>query len=154
ALLALLALGLAQPSAAEDFATPRPSPGAKVQQTVGTTDLSVSYSRPGVKGRVIWGALVPYDKPWRTGANEATQFTCSDDVTVEGQKLAAGTYAIDTVPTPDQWTVAFWKLVPPLGALDYDPKYDVLRVTVKPIAADMIERLQFTFDDPTADSVT
>ncbi len=153
----LLTLALAVPvpaACAEDFAVPRPSPGAKVQQTVGTTDLSISYSRPGVKGRVIWGALVPYDKPWRTGANDATQFTCTNDVSVEGQKLAAGTYAIDTVPTPDRWTVAFWNLTPPLGALDYDPKYDVLRVTVKPVTSEMTERLQFTFDDPTADAVT
>ena len=152
--LLTLALLVPVPAAAEEFTTPRPSPGAKVQQTVGTTELSVSYSRPGVKGRAIWGALVPYEKPWRTGANEATQFTCTDDVVVEGQKLPAGTYAIDTVLTPEQWTLVFWNLKPPLGALDYDPKYDVLRVTVQPVAAEMVERMQFTFDDPTADSVT
>jgi hypothetical protein len=116
--------------------------------------MSVTYSRPGVKGRAIWGALVPYGKPWRTGANEATQFTCADDVAVEGQKLAAGTYALETVPTPAQWTVAFWKRPESVGALDYDPKYDVLRVTVTPAVADSVERLQFTFDDPTADAVT
>jgi DUF2911 family protein len=150
----LLALALALPARSQDFATPRPSPNAKVQQTVGTTDMSVTYSRPGVKGRPIWGALVPYGKPWRTGANEATQFTCADDVTVEGQKLAAGTYAIASVPTPAQWTVAFWKRPESLGALDYDAKYDVLRVSVTPVAADFVERLQFTFDDPTADAAT
>jgi hypothetical protein len=150
----LLTLALAVPALGQEFTTPRPSPNAKVQQTVGTTELSVSYSRPGVKGRVIWGALVPYGKPWRTGANEATQFTCADDVTVEGQKLAAGTYAIATVPTPAQWTVAFWKRPESKGALDYDSKYDVLRVTVTPVAADSVERLQFTFDDPGADAVT
>lgn len=150
----LLALALAVPAAGQDFTTPRPSPNAKVEQTLGTTVLSVSYSRPGVKGRVIWGALVPYGKPWRTGANEATQFTCADDITVEGQKLAAGTYAIETVPTAAQWTVAFWKRPESVGALDYDPKYDVLRVSVTPVAADSLERLQFSFDNPTADAVT
>lgn len=150
----LLTLALAVPALAQDFTTPRPSPNAKVQQTVGTTELSVSYSRPGVKGRVIWGGLVPYGKPWRTGANEATQFTCADDVSVEGRKLAAGTYALETVPTPAQWTVALWKRPESLGALDYDMKYDVLRVSVTPVAADSVERLQFTFDDPTSDAVT
>ena len=89
---ALMVLALAVPASAQQFATPRPSPGAKVQQTVGTTELSMSYSRPGVKGRVIWGGLVPWNQPWRTGANEPNQFTCSDEITVEGQKLAAGTY--------------------------------------------------------------
>ena len=150
----LLTLALAVPALAQEFTTPRPSPNAKVQQTVGTTVLSVSYSRPGVKGRAIWGALVPYGKPWRTGANEATQFTCADPISVQGQKLAAGTYAMATVPTSAQWTVAFWNRPDSLGALDYDPKYDVLRVSVTPVAADSVERLQFTFDDPTADAVT
>lgn len=151
---ALLTLALAAPALCQDFTTPRPSPNAKVQQTVGTTELSVTYSRPGLKGRVIWGALVPYGKPWRTGANEATTFTCADDVAVEGQKLAAGAYALETIPTAGPWTVAFWKRPESVGALDYDPKYDVLRVTVTPVAADSMERLQFTFDDPTADAVT
>src|SRR5262245_31611724 len=94
----LLALFLAFPAAGQAFPTPRPGAGAKVVQTVGTTELSVSYSRPGVKGRAIWGGLVPYGKAWRTGANEITQFQCADDVWVEGQKLAAGTYALVTTP--------------------------------------------------------
>jgi hypothetical protein len=149
-----LVLALALPASAQEFTTPRPSPNAKVQQTVGTTDLSVTYSRPGVKGRPIWGALVPYDKPWRTGANEATQFTCTDDISVEGQKLAAGTYAFVTIPTAGSWTVAFSKQKDMWGAFAYDQKNDALRVTVKPVAAEMMERMQFTFDDPTADAVT
>lgn len=102
-----LVVALASPAAAQEFSTPRPSPGAKLVQTVGTTDLTISYSRPGVKGRVIWGDLVPYGKPWRTGANEATQFTCADDIMVEGQKLAAGTYAFVTIPTTETWSVVF-----------------------------------------------
>src|SRR5258706_7816562 len=121
---ALLTLGLALPTAAEDFVTPRPSPGARVQQTVGTTELSISYSRPGVKGRAIWGALVPYDKPWRTGANEATQFTTADEITVSGQKLPAGTYSFLTIPTSGAWTVIFSKQRELWGSNDYDPKPD------------------------------
>lgn len=153
-LAASLLLAAALPAAAQQFSTPRPSPGAKVQQTVGTTDLSVAYSRPAVKGRVIWGGLVPWDKPWRTGANEATQFSCSDDIQVEGQKLAAGTYAFVTIPTADAWTVAFSSQKDMWGAFAYDPRHDALRVTVKPVPAEFVERMQFTFDDPTADAVT
>jgi hypothetical protein len=139
---------------AQGLTIPRPSPGASVKQTVGTTDLTVNYSRPGVKGRVIWGGLVPYDKPWRTGANEATQFICTDDITVEGQKLPAGTYAMVTIPTASQWTVVFSKQAKMWGAFAYDPKQDQLRVTTAPVADAPMERMQFSFDDPGNDAVT
>ena len=89
--------------------TPRPSPGASLTQTVGVTDITIKYSRPGVKGRPIWGSLVPYDQVWRTGANEATTISFSDDVTVNGQKLAKGTYAFFTIPGKDTWTLVFNK---------------------------------------------
>ncbi len=150
----LAALTLAQPASAQQFTSPRPSPGAKVSQTVGTTDLTVSYSRPAVKDRAIWGALVPYGAPWRTGANEATQFVCSDDIMVEGQKLPAGTYAFVTIPTADRWTVAFSTQKEMWGAFAYEQKNDALRITVKPVAAEHVERMQFSFDEPTADAVT
>lgn len=152
ALLAVLAV--AAPATAQQFNTPRPSPNAKVSQTVGLTELSVTYSRPGVKGRAIWGTLVPYGEPWRSGANEATQFTTSDDIQVEGQTLAAGTYAFVTIPTADSWTVIFSKQKEMWGAYEYDAKNDALRVTVKPVAAAHEERLSFTFDDPTTESAT
>jgi hypothetical protein len=150
----LLALLLACPGAAQDFTTPRPSPGAKVIQTVGTTEMSVSYSRPGVKNRVVWGGLVPWGKAWRTGANEITQFQCADDVWVEGQRLAAGTYALVTTPNPDSVTFAFSTQKDMAGLTGYDPKTNVLSVTVKPVAAPHVERMQFTFDEPTTDEVT
>ena len=150
----LLALLLAYPAAGQEFTTPRPSPGAKVVQTVGTTELSVSYSRPGVKGRVVWGTLVPWGKAWRTGANEITQFHCADDVTIEGQKLTAGTYALVTTPNPDQFTFAFSTQKDMAGLTGYDPKTNVMTVNVKPVPADYVERMQFTFDDPGTDSVT
>src|SRR5262245_65665092 len=88
-----------------DLVLPRPSPNATVKRTVGTTDLTVTYSRPGVKNRKIWGELVPYDKEWRTGANEATTFTTTTDITFGGQKLPAGTYGVVTGPTAQDWTV-------------------------------------------------
>ena len=150
----LLALLLACPAAAQTFTTPRPSPNAKVIQTVGTTEMSVSYSRPGVKNRAVWGSLVPWGKAWRTGANEITQFQCADDVWVEGQKLAAGTYALVTTPNPDAVTFAFSTQKDMAGLTGYDPKTNVLSVTVKPVAAGFVERMQFTFDEPTADEVT
>lgn len=132
---------------------PRPSPNASVTQTIGTTTLTVKYSRPGVKGRTIWGGLVPYGQPWRTGANEATQFTCSDDVSVEGQPLPAGTYALVTIPSANDWVVAFSRQKDMWGSNGYDPAQDALRVTVKPQAAPATEWLQFAFD-PTAANET
>lgn len=132
------------------LALPAASPAASLAQTIGTTELTLKYSRPGVKGRAIWGGLVPYDQPWRTGANEATTFTCSDDVTVEGQPLPAGSYAIVTVPGKDQWAVAFSRQKNLWRGAAYDPKEDQVRVTVKPQAADAVEWMQFTFDPASA----
>ncbi|MCI0453179.1 MAG: DUF2911 domain-containing protein, partial [Candidatus Latescibacteria bacterium] len=100
---------LADASSAADLELPRPSQKAQVMQTVGLTDVTITYSRPGVKGRVIWGGLVPYDKVWRTGANEATAITFSTDVKVNGQPLAAGTYSFHTIPTRGDWTLIFNK---------------------------------------------
>src|SRR5262249_1976826 len=145
---------LAGSARSQDFVTPRPSPGAKVVQTVGTTELAVSYSRPGVKGRIIWGGLVPWGKPWRTGANEITTFSCADDVVIEGQKLARGTYGVVTTPTADAFTFAFTTQKDMAGLTGYDPRNDVLHVTAQPQPADYVERMQFTFDDPGADSAT
>jgi len=149
----LLAALLSAPASAQQFVTPRPSPSAKLTQTVGTTDLTVTYSRPAVKGRAIWGGLVPWDQPWRTGANEATQFTCADEIMVEGQKLAAGTYALVTIPTADRWTVIFSTQKEMWGSNGYDAKHDALRVAVKPVAAAHVERMQFSFEDPGNDAV-
>src|SRR5215813_10394309 len=97
---------ISSPSLAQ-LRLPLPSPNATVTQTIGLTDVTVTYSRPGVKGRVIWGELVPYDKPWRTGANASTTIAFTDDVTVEGKKLAAGTYSVYTIPGKGEWVVAF-----------------------------------------------
>ncbi len=154
ALLLVAVLAAPAPASAQQFATPRPSPGAKLTQTVGTTDLTVTYSRPAVKSRTIWGGLVPWNEPWRTGANEATQFICADDIAVEGQKLAAGTYALVTIPTAESWTIIFSTQKEMWGSTGYDAKNDALRVTVKPVAAAHTERMQFTFDDPGNDAVT
>lgn len=144
-------LSAALPAAAQ-FQPPRPSPKASVSQTIGLTDVAVSYSRPSVKGRVIWGGLVPYDKPWRTGANEATTITFSDDVTVNGQKLAAGTYAIVTIPGKDEWTVVFNKDTKLWFETEYDAAKDVLRVKAKPETAPHQESFEISFPSVGPDS--
>ncbi|AOW20056.1 DUF2911 domain-containing protein [Urechidicola croceus] len=88
--------------------TPAPSPGAKIEQTVGLTNVSIEYSRPAMRGRTIFGNLVPYGKLWRTGANARTKITFSDDVTIDGKELKAGTYGILSVPNSTSWDVIFY----------------------------------------------
>ena len=87
---------------------PQPSPNAKVHQVIGLTDVAVEYSRPSMKGRVIFGDLVPYDKLWRTGANKNTQITISDDIKINGKDLKKGSYAIFTKPSKDSWEIVFY----------------------------------------------
>lgn len=148
-MIILLALSGA-PAALAQLQPPLPSPNATVSQTIGVTKVEVVYSRPHVKGptrkedRVIWGGLVPYDKVWRTGANAVTKFTVDTDITVEGQKLAAGSYGLFTIPGKSEWTVIFNKQA--TGNPDYKTEADVLRVKVKPEAADM--RDLFTIEFP------
>ena len=157
AFLAVLA-AVAAPAFAQ-LATPAPSPNATVSQTVGVTKIEVAYSRPHVKGpsrkeeRVIWGSLVPYDKVWRTGANAVTKITFDGDVMVEGQKLAAGSYGLFTIPGKSEWTIIFNKEATG-SPFDYSADKDVLRVKVKPVASEMHE--QFTIDFPlvSADAAT
>lgn len=129
---ALLATSLALPALGAEFTAPRPSPGASVSQTIGVTTLTLTYSRPGVKGRVIWGGLVPYDSTWRTGANEPNSFTTTDSILVAGIGLPAGKYSILTIPGPREWTVIFSGQKDLQGSTNYDPNFDVVRVTAKP----------------------
>jgi hypothetical protein len=123
-------------------------------QTIGTTDMTITYSRPGVKGRQIWGALVPYDKVWRTGANEATSISFSDDVSINGQSLAKGTYSLHSIPGKDSWTLIFNKVADQWGSYSYDQAKDALRVTVTPQQAPMTEWLTFEVPQLSADKAT
>jgi hypothetical protein len=140
-----------QQAAAQSAELPQPSPHARIEQRVGLSDLSVDYSSPAVKGRPIWGALVPYDKPWRTGANAATKLTSSQDFSFGGKKVPAGTYALYTVPGKTSWSVVLNSSVEAWGNDGYDTKKDVARVSAKPETADNRERLAFAFDDTTDD---
>ncbi len=133
---------------------PESSPAASAGQTVGITDIAISYHRPAVNKRKIWGGLVPYNVIWRAGANENTTLSFTTPVKVEGQTLPAGTYALYMIPTASQWTVIFSKFAGDWGAYNYDPSEDAARVTVTPQPmTDSQERLVYTFDDLTPSSV-
>jgi hypothetical protein len=149
----LFILSLVQPTLAQPQEKKvRLSPNASVSQTIGLTDVAITYCRPGVKGRVIWGELVPYDKVWRTGANEATTISFSNDVLIEGQKLPKGKYSLHTIPTATTWTVIFNKVADQWGSYSYKQEEDALRVTVTPRDGDFQERMLFTFDKLTDNS--
>jgi hypothetical protein len=142
-------------AARADLELPRPSPFAKVVQTVGLTDITVDYSSPGVKGRKIWGAVVPYDQMWRAGANNATKLTFSRDVTFAGKPVPAGSYAFFVIPTKGAWTVILNKKAEPNGiGRDYKEAEDLLRVQVTPKAAPFRERLAYLVTDFTDDKAS
>lgn len=128
---------------------PKPSPSATVIQTVGLTDISVVYSRPGVKDRHVWGELVPYGEMWRAGANKATLFSTSANINIEQQELPKGDYSLFIIPEENaQWTVVFNKETELWGAGEYKEDMDQLRVKVTPVEAkEMTERLEFHFTD-------
>jgi hypothetical protein len=145
----------------------RPSLQASVMQRLGTnTDITILYGRPGVKGRKIWGELVPFGMspgsqysqgkpfPWRAGANENTTIELSKDVLIEGKKLAAGKYGVHMIPSQKEWTVIFSKNNSGWGSYSYDPKDDALRVTVTPVKAPHMEWLMYGFDDLAGTSAT
>jgi tetratricopeptide (TPR) repeat protein len=134
--------------------TPQASPEASAQQIVGVTDIKISYHRPAVNKRKIWGELVPFKEVWRAGANENTTISFSTDVAVGDQKLPAGTYGLHMIPTEAEWTVIFSKQNAAWGSFSYDQKEDAARITVSPTSADFQERLGYTFEDPTDTSVT
>jgi hypothetical protein len=157
----------------------RPSQKASVMQTIGVTDITITYSRPPVKGRTIFAdapatmaarakgegtldnqnerkagePIVPYDHVWRAGANEATMFVVTDDVLINGQPLKAGTYSMHTVPGKEEWTIIFNNDAGQWGSFTYDDKKDALRVKTKPqMVSDNQELLTYNFD-PVSDNV-
>ena len=131
---------------------PRVSPNATVSQTIGTTDITITYGRPAVNDRDIFGELVPYNEVWRTGANESTALVVSDNVMIEGNKLEAGTYSLYTIPGKDSWTVIINSKLS--WGTQYDKSQDVIRFEVEPQEADYMERLLFYFTDVTMESAT
>ena len=153
AVLAAL-LALSTPARA-DLDLPRPSPFAKVWQVVGLTEITVDYSSPGVKGRKIWGGLVPFDQMWRAGANSATKVTFSKDVTFAGKPVPAGSYAFFVIPGKSEWTVILNKKADQPGAgNDYKADQDLLRVQLKPKPSAFRERLAYLITDFTDDKAS
>jgi hypothetical protein len=131
---------------------PRPSQHAQVMQRIGLTDITISYSRPLVKGRKVFGGIVPYGQVWRAGANENTTIEFSDPVSIEGQPLARGTYGLHMIPGENEWTVILSKNSTSWGSFSYDQKEDALRVSVKPQTGEAQEALAYDFDAVTPDS--
>ena len=145
--LLLVCLLVSTVSWAQNDNAQKPSPPAEATGKIGDATVTVNYSSPAVKGREIWGGLVPYGKVWRAGANEATTLTVDKDVMVEGKALPAGTYSFYTIPGEDEWTVIFNKTAKQWGTV-YDEKQDALRVTAKPQPiSSMNERLGYEVVD-------
>lgn len=151
----VLTAALSTAAAGQQVDFPRLSPNASTSQLVGITDIELHYSRPGVKGRAIWGGLVPYDQVWRTGANENTTIRFSTAVKVEGHELPAGTYGLQTIPTAGDWTLILSKDADEWGAFDYKPEHDAMRATIKTRPGSRFEeRMGFRFEDLTDDGAT
>jgi hypothetical protein len=146
-LLGELLLVSSLPAQTPALAFPAPSPACTLKQRVGLTDIEISYSRPGVKGRTIFGGLVPYGEVWRTGANEATKITFSTAVKLNGTDIPAGTYALFTIPGEDEWTIIINKDADQWGAFQYNEKDDVARFKTTPIPIDLpIETFTIEFN--------
>lgn len=136
--------------------TPQPSPHSKIEQVVGLTNVSVEYSRPGVKERTIFGDLIPYGELWRTGANENTKITFSDDVVINGETLKKGTYAIYTKPGKNSWEVLFYEDTDNWGVpKEWDEKKVVLQTEVKSVTLPFkVETFTLMFDNLKNNSAT
>src|SRR5262249_2019862 len=117
-------------------------------QTVGLTEIAIAYHRPAVNKREIFGGLVPWNDVWRAGANQNTTISFSTPVKIGGKALAAGTYGLHMIPSQKSWTIIFSKTADGWGSFTYDPKEDALRISATPRAAELEERLSYTFDDP------
>ena len=158
-LLSLLAIGISfwgvPPARAQNvLVLPEDSQRAQVMQRVGITDITIHYHRPLVRGRMVWGGLVPYGQVWRAGANENTTIEFSDQVTIEGKPLPKGIYGLHMIPGDSEWTVIFSKNSTSWGSFTYDQAEDALRVTVKPGPAELHEALTYDFDDVRPDAAT
>ncbi len=153
-LIGLASLTLVASLAVAQVRTPSPSPAAAVMQTVGITDINVKYSRPSMKGREIFGKLLPFDKIWRTGANQPTLVETSTDVMIEGQKLVAGKYALLSIPGATEWTVVFSKNAGS-NEQNYKQEEDALRVKVSPMEMPMpMQSFGIGFSDITDSTAT
>jgi hypothetical protein len=167
-LVLALAFILVLPSAAtaQETKIPKSLKGSVMQRLGADTDITITYSRPGVKGRKIWGDLVPYGMapgnkysenkpyPWRAGANEMTTIEFNKNVLIEGKPLPAGKYGIHMIPSEKDWIIIFSKNSSGWGSFAYKQEEDALRITVTPVKAPFQEWLEFGFDDLAGTSAT
>ncbi|NBC66055.1 MAG: DUF2911 domain-containing protein [Bacteroidetes bacterium] len=128
----------------------RVSPNATVSQTIGTTEVMVTYGRPGVRDRDIFGGLVAFGEVWRTGANESTALVLSEDVMIEGEEVPAGTYSIYTIPGTDEWTIIINEKLS--WGTQYDESMDYVRVTAEPEDSYFVEQFMIYFEDVSENS--
>lgn len=141
---------------AQQLKVPAPSPTQSMKQDFALGSITIDYSRPGVKNRVIFGDVVPFGKIWRTGANATTKITFTDDVKLEGNAVAAGTYGVYTIPGKDMWEIMLYKDLTLAGNVaDYKPENEVLRFKVKPTApTNKVETFTINIADMTATAAT
>jgi hypothetical protein len=153
-LLSLPLLVVSSVSSAQSLVLDLPlqSQRAEISQRIGITDVTISYHRPLVNNRKVWGDLVPYGSVWRAGANENTTITFSDPVMVEGKQLDKGTYGLHMIPNADEWTIIFSRNSTSWGSFTYNQTEDALRVNVKPKTDDMHNALTYDFDQLQPDS--
>lgn len=153
-LVLIMAAGLCT-TQAQTLKVPAPSPSQTIKQAFALSDVTVDYSRPSAKGRVVYGDVVPFGKVWRTGANGSTKFTFGDDVKIEGVELKAGTYALYSIPNKDSWDLMFYKDLNLNGNVnDYKAENEVIRVKVKPSPLPVfVETFTINFADVKSNSV-
>jgi hypothetical protein len=133
---------------AQTLITPPASPTQTVKQDFGLSSIELSYSRPGIKGRKVFGDLVPYDKVWRTGANSATTITFGKDVLIGGKKIPAGKYGLVTIPGKENWAIIITKQLNATSPDAYKEDNDVVRVAAKPTELkDKLETFTIQFAD-------
>lgn len=138
---------------AQELTLPQASPSSKVSQTIGISEITIEYHRPAVKGRKIWGGLVPYNgSVWRAGANENTVITITHDCKINGRPIPAGSYGFHIIPSENEWTLIFNKNHTSWGSFFYDEREDALRIKVKPAAAAHAEWLAYGFENLTPES--
>ena len=148
-LVGALALLLSSPMTGQDKSE-RKSPPATATGTIGAATITINYSQPSMNGREIFGGLVPFEKIWRTGANEATTLETNKEIGVNGKMLPAGKYAVFTIPGEKEWTIIFNSETEQWGAYNYDESKDVLRVKAKAGPNDATEKMTFTVDEENA----
>ena len=147
-LISFLCIALFATAGAQQLRTPQPSPTTTIKQNFGLGSIELNYSRPGIKGRKVFGDLVPFGKVWRTGANNATVLTFSDEVIIGGTKIPAGKYGLLTIPNKDKWTVIVTKATDVTSPADYKEENDVVRVDVKPTSlSKAVETFTMQFTD-------